>query len=151
MPQNYLKTASKLLDFLWPPPPFGGFEAKKKCLETFGLVETPSPPFGKKTHIWATIFILKASLTLPLYGAELELRRQPDHPTTSHPLRPAPTRRQLSVRLLELVGIGRGMESMESMCSTFASPHYIQIHRSYCELCQLGRNRLALARRLLPK
>ena len=39
LPQNYLKAASKLLDFLWPPP-FGGFEAKKKCLETFGLVKT---------------------------------------------------------------------------------------------------------------
>ena len=57
----------------------------------------------------------------------------------------------LSGACRELVGIGRGMESMESMCSTFASPHYIQIHRSYCELCQLGRNRLAIARRLLPK
>ena len=49
MPQNYLKTASKLLDFLWPPP-FWRFWGKKKCLETFGLVETP-PPLEKNSYL----------------------------------------------------------------------------------------------------
>ena len=51
LPQNCPKTTSKLPQNFWicsdPPPPFGGFEAKKKCLKTFGSAGTP-PPFGKK-------------------------------------------------------------------------------------------------------
>ena len=50
LPQNCPKTTSKLPQNFWicsDPPPFGGFEAKKKCLKTFGLVETP-PPLWKK-------------------------------------------------------------------------------------------------------
>ena len=40
---------------------FDCFRANKKCLKTFGSAGTP-PPL-EKTHIWATIFIWKASLT----------------------------------------------------------------------------------------
>ena len=50
MPQNYLKTASKLLDLLWPSPLLEVW-GKKKCLETFGLVKTPvfkPPDFFRK-------------------------------------------------------------------------------------------------------
>ena len=70
MPQNYLKTASKLLDLLWYPLHFWQFWGKKKCLETFGLVETP--PL-EKTHIWETFFSLKASLT-PLLSPFIHFR-----------------------------------------------------------------------------
>ena len=56
LPQNFPKSTLKLPQNFWicsdpPAPPFGGFEAKKKCLETFGLVATPPLPPLEKTHI----------------------------------------------------------------------------------------------------
>ena len=52
LPQKCPKTTSKLPQNFWicsdHPPLMAVLRQKKKCLETFGLVETPSPPFGKK-------------------------------------------------------------------------------------------------------
>ena len=47
LPQNCPKTTSKLPQNFW----IWRFEAKKKCLKTFGLVETPPPPFGKNSYL----------------------------------------------------------------------------------------------------
>ena len=62
LPQNkekYLKTFGSPLT----PPPFGGFEAEKKCLKTFESVGTPPlPPFGKNSYL-SNIFFLE----LPSY------------------------------------------------------------------------------------
>ena len=45
--QNFLKTASKLLDLLYPPPSFGGFEAKKVPQNFW---------FGKNSYLSHLIF-----------------------------------------------------------------------------------------------
>ena len=64
LPQNCLKTTSKLPQHFWIPSdplPFGGFEAEKKCLKTFESVGTPPPPW-ETTRIWATFFFVELPL-----------------------------------------------------------------------------------------
>ena len=63
LPQKCPKTTSKLPQNFWicsDPPPFGGFEAKKKCLKTF-----ESALLWKKKLIFEHTFLVGK---LPLAG-----------------------------------------------------------------------------------
>ena len=48
LPQNYLKTASKLLDSFWPPPPFWQLWGSKKVPRNFWIGRDPPPTLWKK-------------------------------------------------------------------------------------------------------